>query len=324
MTAASVHDWLLEEEQPSIRYRTLTELLDVPAGDPRVRAARVALTTSSPVEAIWARMHPDGYWLQKNSAGKLVGDGVEYGPYATTHYCLSALAELGLDRREPRLARAAERYLDLQGADGDFWRHMSCLYAYNIRTFIMLGYGADRRVKKTIALMAGTERHDGGYLCEMHEGKRRRVSSCVRGSAKALMAYSMIPALWDTPRCLALVDYFVRRGGIFRTTAPGEPVTRESTMTVFPFTWGCGLIDVLLGLSAMGLGRRRELDRAWAILDEKKDGQRRYRLDLTASQSPIKAGAKGAPSKWVTFYALLALKKREGVRRCKMRVRDSG
>lgn len=306
-----VRDWLLEEDQPSIRYRTLIELFDVPARDPRVRAARRALEASRPVAAIWARMHPDGYWLQRNSAGELVGDGVEYASYATTHYCLGALSELGLDRREPRLARAAGRYLDLQSADGDFWLHMSCLYAYNIRTFVMLGYRADPRVKKTIALMAGTERPDGGYLCDGHEGKRKRACSCIRGSAKALMAYAVLPELWETPRCLALVDYFLRRGGIHRTAAPGEPVTRESTLTVFPFTWGCGLLDVLLGLSTMGWGRRRELDRAWAILDQKKDAQGRYRLDLTSSRSPLKAGAQGAPNKWVTFYALLAQKHRE-------------
>ncbi len=309
--SSKVHDWLLEEDQPSIRYRTLTELLDVPAQDQRVRDARQVLATSAPAEAIWARMHPDGYWLQKNNAGKLVGDGVEYGAYATTHYCLSALAELGLDRREPRIARAAERYLNLQSPDGDFWRHMSCLYAYNIRTFMMLGYGADPRIKKSVALMAATERHDGGYLCDAHEGKRKRVCSCARGSAKALMAYTLLPKLWRTPRCLALVDYFLRRGGIYRTTSPNEPVTRESTLTVFPFTWGCGLIDVLLALSTMGWGRRRELDRAWAVLDEKKDEQGRYRLDWTAKQALLKAGPRGAPNKWVTFYALLALRHRE-------------
>lgn len=311
LESTDVHAWLLEDEQPSVRYRTLTELLEVPARDQRVRRARQAIASSPQAELLWSRMHPGGYWLQRNSAGRWVGDGVEYGSFATTHFCLAALAELGMTRRDPRVAAAAERYLDLQSADGDFWRHMSCLYAYNIRTFLMLGYAADRRVKKAIDLMVRTSRHDGGYLCDAHEGKRRQVCSCARGSAKALMAYALLPRLWPTPRCQALVDYFLRRGGIYRSAQPHAPVTREAALTVFPFTWGCGLIDVLLSLSMMGLGRRRELDRAWSLLDGKRDADGRYPLDWTPSQSLLRAGKRGAPSKWVTFYALLAHRYRD-------------
>lgn len=307
-----VHDWLLEEGGPSVRYRALTELLDLPRSDPAARAARRAAQRSEEAERILSRMQPDGTWLQRNGAGRLVGDGVEYGSFATTHFCLSALAELGLDRREPRVARAADRYLGLQQGDGDFWRHMSCLYGYNIRTFLLLGYGGDPRLGRTVALMAGTWRDDGGYLCEMHEGKRktRPVRSCARGSAKALMAYAMLPRLWRTARCRSLVGYFLGRGGIFRSDDPSVPVTRESAWTVFPFTWGCGLLDVLLPLATMGLGRRPELERAWAVLAEKRDAEGRYRLDWTPSQSLLRAGKRGAPNPWVTFYALLALKRR--------------
>ena len=70
----------------------------------------------------------------------MVGSGVEYRNAATTHYCLSYLAELGMDKTDPRISTAADRYLNLQKPDGDFMLHLSCLLGMNIRTFTMLGY----------------------------------------------------------------------------------------------------------------------------------------------------------------------------------------
>ena len=40
---------------------------------------------------------------------RVIGAGVEYGAFATTHFCLSYLAELGLDRNNPQIERAAEQ-----------------------------------------------------------------------------------------------------------------------------------------------------------------------------------------------------------------------
>ena len=308
--------WLLEEDNPSLRYRTLTELFDVDPGDPRARATKDLVPASSQARAVLDRMHPDGYWQQRNPrSGEVLGGGVEYGAFATTHFCLAYLAELGLDRQDPRVAEAADRYLALQQPDGDFWRHFSCLYAYNIRTFLMLGYSGDPRLRKTIDLMLGTERPDGGYLCDMHEGKPggKKSRSCIRGSVKALLAFSMLPELWGSGRCRDLVGYFLRRDGIFRTDDPTGPVNRDVTWTIFPIHWRAGLPEVLLALSGMGYGRRPELDRAWAILAGKRADQGKYILDWTPTQALLKGGRRGEPSKWITFYALLALKYRDSI-----------
>lgn len=107
----SVLDWLLEESDPSVRYRTLTELLDVDPNDLRVREARAHIPVSRPVRRIFDRMHPDGYWLYK---GK--GAGVEYSS-SSTHFVLAFLAELGLDRQDERIVRAVERHLSLDQPD---------------------------------------------------------------------------------------------------------------------------------------------------------------------------------------------------------------
>jgi hypothetical protein len=306
-----VYDWLLEPSNPSIRYRTLTELMDRSEDDVVVVQTREQMPASQLATNILSKMHPDGYWLQKKpSTGEFVGEGTEYGAYATTHFCLAYLAELGLDRQNPQVAMAAERYLDLQKPDGDFFRHLSCLYGYNIRTYIMLGYRQDSRVQKSIELMLATERPDGGYLCDLHEGKykTKTVKSCIRGSAKALLAFAELGEYRDHPRCQSLVEYFLKRDVLFRSSDPEKVINHDVTRTQFPITWRAGLIEMLYALSKMGYGANEELNRAWEILESKRDAQGKYQLDWSPTQTLLKPGKRGEVNKWVTLYALLAKK----------------
>lgn len=306
-----VIDWLLEEDNPSIRYRTLTELLDRPVDGPAVVQAKGWIQDSKAVQAILKRMHPDGYWLQKKaSTGEMIGDGVEYGSYATTHFVLGYLAELGLDRSHPEVARAAERYLSLQQPDGNFWHDFSCLNGYNLRTFLQLGYRQDPRVQKTIDLMLGRDRFDNGYLCNLHEGKfkTREVKSCIRGSAKMLMAFAELPETWEHPRVLALIEYFIRREGLFRRDDLTQLARKDLLYVGFPFTWTTSVLEILLAFSMMGYGENPALARAWEFLDRKCGDLGRYSLDWTPSAALLKAGRKGEPNKWITFYVLLAEK----------------
>jgi len=309
----SVLDWLLEEGEPSVRYRTLTELLDKPAEDAQVAAAREAIPESAHAQRIFKKMHPDGYWLQKKSTTReLIGDGVEYGSFATTHFVLSYLSELGFTIADERVAKAADRYLDLQLADGDFWLHISCLYAYNIRTFIRLGMRDDARVQRTIDLMLTTEREDGGYLCDMHEGKykTRSVKSCIRGSVKTLMAFAELPEYWQHPRCLALVDYFLERGGAFKRGKPDEPVSDDAVRTSYPIIYRASITEILYSLAKMGYGDDPRLARAWQALERKRDSEGRYIMDWTTTSALLKAGPRKTANKWITLYALLAHKYR--------------
>lgn len=315
-TNQQVYDWLLEQNNPSVRYRTMTELLDRKKDDIEVVQAREQICSSEMVTKILSKMHPDGYWLQKKPAtNEFVGDGVEYGAYATTHFCLAYLAELGLDSQNPQVSQAADRYLNLQKADGDFYCHLSCLFGYNIRTLIMLGFRQDSRVQNSIDLMLATERPDGGYLCDLHEGKykTKAVKSCIHGSVKTLLAFSELQEYWDHPRCQSLVEYFMKRNVLYRTSDLEKAINHDVTRTSFPITWRAGLTEMVYALSKMGYGSNDELNRAWEILDSKRDSQGKYRLDWTPTQALLKSGKRGESNKWVTFYALLSKKyKSEG------------
>jgi hypothetical protein len=303
-------DWLLEIENPSVRYRTLTELLLAPKDDPEVKQARAIIPESKPVRKIFAKMHPDGYWLHRGR-----GAGVAYAMSGSTHFVLAYLAELGLNREDERIARAVERYLSLQEPDRpapkpweippEYRNHQSCLYAYNIRTFILLGYRNDPRVQERVDILISDWRNDGGYMCD-RSSFNSETKSCIRGTQKALMAFAELPELWQSERCRALVDYYLRRNVIYKSNQPGELIRGEVTATVFPFVINASLLESLYPLSKMGYGKHPALHAAWEFLETKHDDQNRYLLDHSR-QTIFNAGPNGQPNKWVTFYAYLAL-----------------
>jgi hypothetical protein len=303
-------NWLLEPENPSVRYRTLMEILGVPQEAPEVRQAKSAILTSQPVLRIFAKMHPDGYWLHRG-----LGTGVSYAMSSSTHFALAYLAELGLDRTDERVARAVERYLSLEPTDQpnlnpweippDTRNHQSCLYTYNLRTFVRLGYREDPRVQERVEVLLNDWRADGGYLCD-RSSFNCRTKSCIRGTVKALTAFAELPELWQSERCRALVDYFLRRQVLYKSSRPGELIRGEVAAAIFPFVISASLLEPLFALSRMGYGAHPALKPAWQQLEDKRNAQGRYRLDRSML-SIFNAGPNGDANKWITLYALQAL-----------------
>lgn len=308
-----VINWLLEFDQPGLTYRVLTEVLGKAQDDPEVQSAKSSIPSSAAVEGIFAKMHPDGYWLQKNYKGEVLGAGEAYGSFGTTHFVLSYLSELGMNRSDARIAKAVDRYLNLQQADGSWNGHFSCRYTYNIRTFVKMGFREDPRVQRSIELMLESGRKDGGYLCDMHEGKykTRETKSCIRGCAKAILAYSELPEYWEHPRCLQLVDYYLNREVLWSTRKPNQLVNQDMARASFPIIWRSSFWEPIYALSKMGYGRHPKMQRAWAYLESRLDEMGRLALDFTPAQAPWKVGKRGEPNPWLTLYVQLAMKYRE-------------
>ena len=311
----SVLEWLLEPNDPSMRFRTMTELLDTQFTAQERTREYEQIYNSPSVNKIIEKMHPDGYWLRKKSGSReWIGAGVEYMSASTTHYCLAYLSELGLTKEHPIIKKAADRYLSLQAPDGDWFWHLSCLQGYNIKTFLRFGYREDERLKKSVNLLIESSRFDGGYLCDMHEKRPglKRPKSCVRGSTKALEAFAELGKVyWNVPACQNLCDYFLSRNGIFTMRDKTRPVNNDVNCLFFPFIYYTGLLQILYSLSKMGYGNDTRLYAAWEILEKKKFENGRFPLERTPAQSPWKIGEVGKENKWITFYAYLAMKNRD-------------
>src|SRR5512137_1730097 len=57
--------WLLDPENPSIRYWTLVDILDRPASDPEVQETKAAITQQPLAKELFALQHPEGHWGDK-------------------------------------------------------------------------------------------------------------------------------------------------------------------------------------------------------------------------------------------------------------------
>ena len=110
----NVTEWLLEEENPSIRYRTMRELQKLPESDPNLQLAKEQISFYQPVKKMFDAMHPEGYWeVFSPSTKKSYGKGVDYRQ-DSTHYILGYLAELGMTRDDPGLYRPKSSNYDLK------------------------------------------------------------------------------------------------------------------------------------------------------------------------------------------------------------------
>ena len=55
-------DWLLEKDNPSVRYFILSQILDKPQNSPEVQKAKKEIMTAGVVPQILAKQNSGGYW----------------------------------------------------------------------------------------------------------------------------------------------------------------------------------------------------------------------------------------------------------------------
>jgi hypothetical protein len=275
---------------------------------PEVIQLKSEILKMSDVVKVFNSMHPDGCWLQKNPrTGVVSGDGAEYGAFATTHFILAYLSELGFTRENDLIAKASERYLNLIKPDGDWWNHLSCLNGLNIRTFVRLGYLNDNRLQKVIELMLNTTRKDSGYLCDLHEKRSKNKKSCYRGCLKMLLAFSEMPELYKHERVKQLINYFLNRDVIYnskKTAFVNSDIERFS----FPVIWRANTWETLYALAKMGYGKDPRLKPAWELIESRRNPDGLINLDWSPVQCPINFGRRNKPNEWITFYVELAKK----------------
>lgn len=292
--------WLLDDEEPSVQYRTLTELLGRGADDARVSRARDRIPDSTQVGQLFSALREDGSWRyayreQINRYFKYLSASLSYA------------AELGLDAQDDRVARAVDHLFSMQKEDGDFHRHYSCYNGLLLRTLNRLGFAEAEKTCLLRNLVRQSVRHDGGSHCDLRPRRGRAAptlyKSCIKGALKTLLAFCEDSQLSRTEECDRLVEYFLKRRLIFRTAPSHVPVVRELTKLSFPITYHPSMIEPLYALSLLGHGRRQELDDAWTMLVSKADGDGRLPLERSLNWEHLRCGVRGRQSKWLTLYA---------------------
>ena len=299
-------DWLLEPSDPSVRYRTLTELLGRPAEDSEVQEARGRLLEDQDVQRILSRLGPDGRWehTTRNYSG------------FTTGYFLILLGELvpggAHTPLHARIWPTIDAFLEtVTGNRSDYCQGDLCLSLPVLRSLLMMGYWDDDRIQGWLVRLEHNILEDGARLCRQYDKhfvlKENSSSTCHRANTKALLLYAALPPeRHRSSGAQKLAGYFLDRqviGGL------DEKEFQRHTTNLFPQEiWETPLFMVLHALAILGYGGLPETTSAWTLLETKKDNQGRYILEKVNSKPLLIGSKKGQPSKWVTFYTLLAHK----------------
>jgi hypothetical protein len=308
-------DWLLEEDEPSIRYLALTQLLGRSAKDPDVRAARKTIGEVGWAAEIFAKQKPGGWWVHEENL---------YRPkYHSTNWMLLILSDLGLTKEDPRIRRASELWRDrFAKADGGFGsdganRSHLCIVGNTARALIKFGYADDPKVKSALEWLVKDQASNGGWSCFGSGGNL--------DSWEGMSAFAAYPKQSWTKSMKSAVERgaeFYLRKSMDQQGARYEPWYRFH----YPVHYYYDLLVGLDFMTSLGYGDDKRLAGAVALVREKRGPDGRWNLDRVhpdveggmadwyskhsnQSPTPFALEKPGRPSKMVTLQAMLVLQR---------------
>ena len=312
--------WLLEPDNPSVRYFTLRDLLGKNGNDREIRSARAAIMQSAPIKKILAAQKRDGYWFKP---------GHGYSPkYKSTVWQILFLAELGADGKHPQVQRGCEYLLEhAQSANGGFSASANavpsgaihCLNGNLIWALVTLGYANDERVQRAVDWLAGAitgEDFDAfnsltpgpGFQCGVNDKQ-----PCAWGAVKALRALNALPKKLETTRvkkATAMAVEFLFNRDLAKADYPNTGrVSGEWFRFGFPLSYTSDVLETLLALTDTGVGDDPRLKNAVDLVLSKQDADGRWAMkhSLNGNGMWTNIEVKGKPSKWITLRALRVL-----------------
>jgi len=316
--------WLLEPhpEQPGVRYFALRDLLDRPADDPEVQAARAAVMATGPVPAILDAQYPEGYWVKP---------GGGYSPkYRSTVWQIIFLAELGADPADERVRQGCEYLLGHSiAANSAFSAYQKpvpsgcipCLNGNLLHALLRLGYADDERVGAALDWLARAITGEGGfrYLRSGTSGPDFACSAnggqpCGWGANKAMRALLVVPSHLRTlsiERALeAGAEFLLSRDPAAADYAHTGRVSSTWFKLGFPLTYWSDVLETTGVLVDLGYSDDPRLANALQFVLSKQDGEGRWKLENALSGKMwADIEEKRKPSKWVTLRALRVLKR---------------
>ena len=329
-----VISWLLEDDNPAVQCRTLTELLGKSRTDSDVVMARERLLE-------WLPQATERTWMM-TTKGMLVT------------YNLLALAECGLTKEDIDVSAVFKQWLQKPDTErlytstwwpasvnwkpkfqfeappstsnltggGSYhpggWFDGACGDALLLRALVSLGYNDHERVRSWLDAFSESVLPDGGFLClHLRPIFKYTPKSCMKDNINALLMlaeckkHGLVFDYTDK-----LLHYFLKRRVFYRSDSPDTLVLRNRPGkrmidNYFPAEPSrVGLPQLLYALSLLDVGNEPELKEAWELLENKKDREGKSPLEGTLAKSYLPKERVGKASKWVTLYALLAEKYR--------------
>jgi hypothetical protein len=325
---AEALSWLLEDENPTVRYLALRDLCGCSPADAELVAARRTAHAHGPIATILDAMDSTGYWVEP---------GPGYNPkYRSTVWSLILLAQLGaVVEEDARIARACTYLLDhALTAGGQFTASgapsgtADCLQGNLAWALLELGYD-DPRLETALDWMARSVTGEGIAIVGDRQAAVRYYAGkcgptfacgannrlpCAWGAVKVMLALGR----WPTARRTPVIERAIQQGVDFLLSIdPAEAAYPTGYADKpsgnwwkfgFPVFYVTDLLQLAQALVALGYGQDPRLARTLALIRDKQDVLGRWALEYDyAGKTWGEYGSKKQPNKWVTLRALQVL-----------------
>ncbi len=317
-------DWLLEKENPSVRYFTLTKLLGKNESDKEVLESKNDIMKIGIVPAILEKQNETGYW----------GEPMRFysDKYSGTVWQLIVLAEMGADINNTQIKKACEFILDnsqdiesygfavnrsSKAGGGRHSEVIPCLTGNMIWSLIKLGYLNDDRVINGIGWICKYQRSDDNHYkvpkdwpydrYEMCWGKH----TCHMGVVKSLKALSAILKEQRNKAVkekITILSEYILIHHIYKKSHDLKSISKPGWVKLgFPLMYQTDILEILGILADLDYHDPRMED-AIEKLKTKQNKDGRWNLENTFNGKMIKnVETKGKSSKWITLKALNVL-----------------
>lgn len=312
-------DWLLGEDQPSIRYLTLTELQGRSKTDSEVKSARENITKIGWAKDILEKQLSSGCWFSEKSL---------FSPtFSATFWMLLILSDLGLTKEEPGIERACQLWMKRNVCDdGGFSQsgkvngHL-CITGNTARAMVKFGYVDHPKVRKAFEWIVANQAELGGWSCWNFGNKR---SGRTLDSWEPLSAFAAYPReKWTRSMKLACekgAEFFLERE-LHKQGARWDQWYRFH----YPVHYYYDLLVGLDFMTALGYSNDKRLGYAISLLKEKQSKDGRWNIDANRPEDSVALAAfrkkhprsndltpfvlekAGKPSKMITLIALRVL-----------------
>jgi hypothetical protein len=311
-------NWLLEKNQPCVRYLTLTQLLRKEEGDSEVVASKKMITKTGWASEILARQTSQGWWVD--------GESLYQPKYLSTNWMLLILSDLGLTKSEPRVRKSCELWIRrFAKKDGGFgserWSkgHL-CTTGNTARALVKFGYADHPKVKHSFDWLIENQSPKGGWSCF---GSGRNLDSW-----EPLSAFAALPRQKWTRGIRQAVEkgaeFFLERE-LHKQGDPYRPWSRFH----YPIHYYYDLLVGLDFMTALGYGDDKRLKFAVQLLKKKRRRDGRWNLDAVHPDVaggmagwfkkhpkdkpvPFSLEQPGQPSKMITLSAMRVMDRLNG------------
>jgi hypothetical protein len=313
---AQTLQWLLKHEEPDIRYKTRTLLLDEDPGSPALNHAQEDIRQS-------ARAHT---LLSEFRKGEIPLHA--YKKWNGTHWVLTSLAELNYPSGDTSLLPLRDQVYKWLFSE----QHQQSIRSINGRVrrcasqeanalFSSLSLGLqDERTPKLAENLLKWQWQDGGWNCDKHPEAVHSSFWETLTPLRAMSLYGQISGLAEVQEAVQRATEVFLKRHLYRRQSTGEVMQPEFLILHYPTYWR---YDILIGLKTMadaGFLDEPRCEDALNLLEQKMlpDGSFAAEAKLYQTTKPENSvyssvnwggASKIKPNPWVTVNALFVLKK---------------